>query len=53
MSSPLLRGFSPDTPASSHFQRHALGDRLIGNTKLTLGMNECVNGCLSIYVALR
>ena len=31
-----LCGFSPGTPASSHPQRHALGDRLIGDSKLTL-----------------
>ena len=29
-------------------QRHACGDRLIGDSKVALGVNVCVNGCLSL-----
>ena len=29
-------------------QRHACGDRLIGDSKVALGVSVCVNGCLSV-----
>ena len=49
MFSPCLRGFSPGTPASSHSPKTCrLGARLIGESKLSVGVSVSVNGCLSL-----
>ena len=40
-----MRGFSPGTPASSH--RQNMHVRLIGVSKLSLGVNMSVDGCVS------
>ncbi len=42
-----LRGFSPGTPASSHNPKTC---RLIGDSKLPVGVNVSVSGCLSLYI---
>ena len=47
MFSPCMRGFSPGTPASSHNPKTC---RLIGDSKLPVGVTVSVNGCLSVYV---
>ena len=44
MFSPCMRGFSPGTPASSHHPKTCM---LIGDSKLSLGVNVCMHGCLS------
>ena len=52
MFSPCQRGFSPGTPASSHSPKTCrLGTRLIGDSKLSVGVNVSVNGCLSLCVS--
>ncbi|XP_078026211.1 uncharacterized protein LOC117258684 isoform X1 [Epinephelus lanceolatus] len=52
MFSPCQRGFSPGTPASSHSPKTCrLGTRLIDNSKLSVGVNVSVNGCLSLCVS--
>ena len=43
---PCMRGFCPGTPASSHRPKN-MHVRLIGDSKLTLGMSVTMNGCLS------
>ena len=51
MFSPCKRGFSPGTPASSHSPKTCkMGTRLIGYSKLTIGVTVSVNGCLSLCV---
>ncbi len=47
MFSSCLRGFSPGTPASSHNPKTC---RLTGDSKLPVGVNVSVSGCLSLYV---
>merc|ERR1711980_625 len=52
MFSPCQRGFSPGTPASSHSPKTCnLGTRLIDYSKLSIGVNVSVNGCLSLCVS--
>ena len=46
MFSPCMRGFSPGTPASSHHPKN-MHVRLIGDSKLSLGVSVSVCGCLS------
>ncbi|MED6259812.1 hypothetical protein ATANTOWER_032779 [Ataeniobius toweri] len=46
MFSLCMRGLSPGTSASSHSPKN-MTVRLIGLSKLHLGVNECVHGCLS------
>ena len=47
-----LRGFSPGTLASFHSLKTCkLGVRLIGLSKLSLGVNVSMDGCLSLYVS--
>ena len=54
MFSPCSRGFPPGTPVSSHSPKTCTeGIRLIGDSKLALGVNVSVSGCLSLCVALR
>ncbi len=43
-----MRGFSPVTPASSHSPKTC---RLTGDSKLPVGVNVSVKGCLSLYVS--
>lgn len=44
-------GFSRDTPASSHSRKRAVsGVRLVGDSKLLIGVNVSVNDCLSLCV---
>ena len=48
-----LRGFSACTPASSHsLNTWELGVRLIGPSKLSIGVNVIVDGCLYLSVHL-
>jgi len=42
------RGFPPGAPASSHSPKTC---RLIGDSKLSVGVNVSVNGCLSLCVS--
>ena len=45
----LMRGFSLATPASTHSQKNMQsGGRLIGHSKLPLGLNMSVDGCFYI-----
>ena len=46
MFSPCVRGFSPGTLASSHRPKN-MHVRLIGVSKLSLGVSVSVHGCLS------
>ena len=46
MFSPCMRGFSPGTPASSHRPKN-MHVRLIGDSKLSLGVSVSVCGCVS------
>ena len=48
MFSPCQRGFPPGAPASSHSPKTC---RLIGDSKLPVGVNVSVNGCLSLCVS--
>ena len=48
MFSSCQRGFSPGAPASSHSPKTC---RLIGDSKLSVGVNVSVNGCLSLCVS--
>jgi len=48
MFSPCQRGFPPGAPASSHSPKTC---RLIGDSKLSVGVNVSVNGCLSLCVS--
>ncbi|MEQ2237680.1 hypothetical protein ILYODFUR_025592 [Ilyodon furcidens] len=45
MFSLCMHGFSPGTRASSHSPKN-MTVRLTGLSKLPLGVNECVHGCL-------
>ena len=52
MFSLCLSGFSPGPLASSHSpKRSKLGGRLIGHTKLPVGVNVSVDACLSLRVS--
>ncbi|KAL7383383.1 hypothetical protein ABVT39_009534 [Epinephelus coioides] len=48
MFSPCQCGFPPGAPASSHSPKTC---RLIGDSKLSVGVNVSVNGCLSLCVS--
>ncbi len=45
---PCLPGFPSGTPASSHSPKTC---RLIGDSKLPVGVNVSVSGCLSLCVS--
>ena len=46
------RGFTPDTPVSSHSLKTCkVWGRLISDSTLLVGVNVSVNGCWSLYVS--
>ena len=51
MFSLYLFGFSPGTPASSQILKNQNWGRLIGHSKLSIGVNVSMDGCLSLYVS--
>lgn len=53
MYSVCLRGFSPDTAASSHSPRQAIsGVSLTGNSKLSIGVHVGLDSYLSFCVSV-